>query len=134
VISTCIVRVAGSIDAAVRATSPAKVWPRSSACVTTTFWPRPHELRVGLRHVDVDAQRIHLREHEQHLAARVDEVADLDAAPRDHPVEWRDHARESLQLSESLDVGVGSREVRLGLCHGAAPLVELLLRDDVLLA
>ena len=38
-ISICIERVAASIDAAVRATSPPKLLPRSSACVTVTFWP-----------------------------------------------------------------------------------------------
>ena len=38
-ISTCIVRVAVSIEPAVRTTSPAKVLPRSSAWVTTTFCP-----------------------------------------------------------------------------------------------
>jgi thioredoxin reductase len=39
VISTCIVRVAASIDAAVRATTPRKVCPRSSPCVTVTCCP-----------------------------------------------------------------------------------------------
>ena len=96
--------------------------------------PRPDELRVRLRHVDVDAQRIHLGQHEQRPAARIDQVADVDVAPRDDAGERRRDAREALQLAQPLDVGVGRGEVGRGLARAAAPLVELLLRDDVLLA
>ena len=96
-----------------------------------------HELRVGLRHVDVDAQRIGLREHEQRAAgaaAGVDQVADVDVAPRDHAGERRDDALEAFELAQPLDVGVGRGEVRARLREAAAALVELLLRDRVLLA
>ena len=120
-----------------RATSPLNVWPRSSDCVTIDLLPGLHELRVRLRHVDVDAQRVGLREHEQRAAgaaAGIDQVADVDVAPRDDAGERRDDALEALQLAQPLDVRVGGGEVGARLRVAAAPLVELLLRDRVLLA
>jgi hypothetical protein len=93
------------------------------------------ELRRRLRHVDVDPQRVGLRQQEQRApGAGVDEVADVDVAPRDDAVERRDDALESFHLLQALHVGVGGGEVGLRLLRAAAALVELLLRDDVLLA
>ena len=96
--------------------------------------PRLDQLRIRLRHVDVDPQRIHLGQHEQRLAAAVDQVAGVDRAPRDHARERCGDAGEALHLAQPLDVGVGGGEVGVGLGGGAALLVELLLRDDVALA
>ncbi len=53
-------------------------------------------LRIGLRHVDVQAQRVDLRDREQRLSrsaiAGIDEIAHVDIAPGHHAVERRDDA------------------------------------------
>ena len=94
-------------------------------------------MRVRLRHVDVNAQGVGLGEQEQRApgaAAGVNQVARINAAARDHAGKGRRNALEALELAQALDVGVGRREVGLGLRFTAAPLVELLLRHGIAFA
>ncbi len=62
-------------------------------------------LRVGLRQLHKDAQRVRLREREQRAtraAARVDQIADIDIALRDHARERRHDALEAFELAQPL--------------------------------
>jgi hypothetical protein len=95
--------------------------------------PGLDQVRIGLRHVDVHAQRVGLRQQEQRLVA-VDQVADVDVAAGDDAGERRHHALEVAQLLQALHVGVGAGQVGLGLREAAAALFQLLLRHGVALA
>ncbi len=116
---------------------PRSCWPRSSACVTTTGWPGLDQLRIRLRHVDVDAQRVGLRQHEQR--GRLPPPASIRSPTSTlrrvmTPANGATTRLKPCELAQALHVGVGRGQVGARLREAAAPLVELLLRDDVLLA
>src|ERR1700733_12503266 len=107
---------------------------------------------LGLRNVDLDAQRAALGNAEQRLGrarvARADQVAAFYVALGDHSVKGGDDALEALHLLEARyvgpvggDVGFGGGDVGIRRCHvGYAGVVGLhcsvydLLRDGPLLA
>ena len=86
------------------------------------------ELGIGLRHADVDPQRVGLREQEQRTAAAgINQITDVDIAAQDHSRKWRHDALEAGQHAQAINVGVGCRQIGARLGVIAASLVELLL-------
>ena len=75
--------------------------------------------RINLRNINIQTQRIDLRDGEQCLTraaiACIDQVADIDAAARHHAVERRNHLVEVLQVAQSRGVRLGRGEIRLRL-------------------
>ena len=95
-----------------------------------------HLLRVRLRHLHVEAQPVGLHDREQRAArvAGTDEIADVDVALRDDPVDRRGDPLEAFQLGEAAHVRIGRGEVRGAPVERALPVVEFLLRDGIALA
>ena len=105
------VRVVGSSALEVRVTTPVNLRPVSSAIEISARCPGLHRFGLGLRQVDVDAQRAGLGDAEEQRAAFVDQRSGIHVAQRDHAIEGRAHGLVRLHLIEAREVGLGGGDV-----------------------
>ena len=94
--------------------------------------PALHVLRIDLRQVGVDAQRLDGLQVEEFLArARVDQLAGVDVARGDHAVERRIDLLEGLQFAQPLHIGLRGSDRRRGGRGLVDECVGVLARNGV---
>ena len=104
-------RLLGSSEFAVRATVPVKVRPGRLVTLTRALLTGLDRARIGLRNVNVDAQRASLRDAIEHGAAGGNQRTDIHIAQSDDAREGRLHDTVALHFIQARHVGFGSRDV-----------------------
>src|SRR5471032_1331889 len=99
--------------------------------------PLRHVLRISLRKLYIDSQRVRLRQREERTAgaaACIDQIAHIHVALRHHARERSDDPLERFKLLQALYVGVRCCKIRDVLAVGALAFIEFLLRNGIALA